>query len=234
MAALDFPSNPTNGQTYEQYVYDTSITAWRNQGSPSGLAGQVVALDNKMGLKNIVPPTVTIASGTGSTNAIGKVSFTNATSVRLDGVFSTKYRHYRMIALYDNSDDNVDMAVRFCKNGTAYSASDHMEMASRVTATGSVTAYSGNGDNRLYFGNGSSGGRPGSGTISADISNPAHNTRVSMRFMSSGWYPTASAYTSYTGTGLLLAPDVYDGIVIFPTIGTFSGSIIIYGYNEQV
>ena len=44
---LDFPSSPTNGQTYENFVYDSSITAWRNQGSPSGLAGQVVALGNR-------------------------------------------------------------------------------------------------------------------------------------------------------------------------------------------
>lgn len=30
--ALDFPASPTNGQVYDQYVYDSSITAWRSKG----------------------------------------------------------------------------------------------------------------------------------------------------------------------------------------------------------
>ncbi len=30
--ALDFPSSPTNGQVYEQYVYDTSLPGWRSKG----------------------------------------------------------------------------------------------------------------------------------------------------------------------------------------------------------
>lgn len=42
---LDFPSNPTNGQTYENFVYDTSITAWRNQGSPNSLSSRVSTLE---------------------------------------------------------------------------------------------------------------------------------------------------------------------------------------------
>lgn len=45
---LDFPSSPTNGQTYENFVYDSSITAWRNQGSPSGLGGAVATLQTNV------------------------------------------------------------------------------------------------------------------------------------------------------------------------------------------
>lgn len=30
--ALDFPSSPTNGQVYEQYVYDSALPGWRSKG----------------------------------------------------------------------------------------------------------------------------------------------------------------------------------------------------------
>jgi hypothetical protein len=47
--ALDFPSSPTNGQTFNNYTYDSTIGAWRSAsvttvGVPSGgSAGQVLA-----------------------------------------------------------------------------------------------------------------------------------------------------------------------------------------------
>lgn len=33
MADLDFPANPTNGQVYNNYWYDSSISSWRSLGS---------------------------------------------------------------------------------------------------------------------------------------------------------------------------------------------------------
>lgn len=42
---LDFPSNPTNGQTFNNFVYDSSITAWRAQGSTNNVGTQIAALN---------------------------------------------------------------------------------------------------------------------------------------------------------------------------------------------
>jgi hypothetical protein len=39
--ALEFPSNPTNGQLFDDYFYDASIGAWRGIGSPNNLGVQV-------------------------------------------------------------------------------------------------------------------------------------------------------------------------------------------------
>lgn len=100
---LDFPSNPTNGQTYDNYYWDASSNAWRSSGTKAGLQPRVTALElagattNKSGLVPIVPPTINIVSGTGSINSAGKVSFSNATSVELLNVFSSAYDTYRII-----------------------------------------------------------------------------------------------------------------------------------------
>jgi hypothetical protein len=42
--ALEFPSNPTNGQVFDDYFWDASIGAWRGIGSPNNLGVQVAAL----------------------------------------------------------------------------------------------------------------------------------------------------------------------------------------------
>jgi hypothetical protein len=44
--ALDFPTNPTNGQVYDTFYYDSSITAWRNLGSKNALSDSITALQN--------------------------------------------------------------------------------------------------------------------------------------------------------------------------------------------
>jgi hypothetical protein len=46
--ALDFPLNPTNGQAYENYYYDSSITAWRSAGSKTGVNQRVTTLESQV------------------------------------------------------------------------------------------------------------------------------------------------------------------------------------------
>lgn len=47
--ALSFPSNPTNGQTFNQYVYSTSIGAWQNQNDPTNVASLITGKANLAG-----------------------------------------------------------------------------------------------------------------------------------------------------------------------------------------
>lgn len=54
---LDFPSSPTNGQTYENFIYDSSITAWRNQGTANNLATQIATLQTNPNISG----TITVA-----------------------------------------------------------------------------------------------------------------------------------------------------------------------------
>lgn len=41
---LEFPNTPANGTTNAQFVYDSAITAWRNQGSTNNVGAQIAAL----------------------------------------------------------------------------------------------------------------------------------------------------------------------------------------------
>lgn len=87
--ALDFPANPTHGQTFGSYIYDTSIPGWRNVNSSEG-----IGLQFKSGLVPIVPSSITVSSGSATVDNEGKVTFTGVGTLSLDGLFSADYDNY--------------------------------------------------------------------------------------------------------------------------------------------
>jgi hypothetical protein len=52
---------------------------------------------SRAGLAKIVPSSVAVGSGTGSANTTGTVTFSGASSVSLNDVFSTTYNNYRIV-----------------------------------------------------------------------------------------------------------------------------------------
>jgi hypothetical protein len=49
------------------------------------------------GLVQIVPSSVTVASGSGSANGNGAVEFSGCSSISLNGIFSSSYDNYRIL-----------------------------------------------------------------------------------------------------------------------------------------
>jgi hypothetical protein len=80
--ALTFPANPTNGQIYDQYVYDASAQSWRVYGSDTGITN---VLDTKASLSggNTFSGSQTFSSGT--VRALTQPSF-SAKMMNVSGV----------------------------------------------------------------------------------------------------------------------------------------------------
>ena len=74
---------------------ETYYTAYNSSTNPGGrdTAGWYVT-NRSSGLMPVKPPTVTIATGSGTANALGVVSFTGASKVSLDGIFTLDYDNY--------------------------------------------------------------------------------------------------------------------------------------------
>lgn len=60
--ALDFPSNPTNGQVFNQYVYNSAIGAWKNYNDNSVVASALLGKANLAG-GNTLTGNQTLSSG---------------------------------------------------------------------------------------------------------------------------------------------------------------------------
>lgn len=132
---IDFPSNPTNGQVYANYIYDSSITAWRNVNTDTGIGTL-----NAMGLKNVVPASVTVASGSATTNSNGSVTFTGATSISLNNVFSSTYQQYKIVFTCLAS-STQDVFFRF-RNNTTDIANDYYGVTAYTAYNAAVANWS--------------------------------------------------------------------------------------------
>lgn len=111
--AIDFPSSPTNGQVYGNWIYDSSITAWRNVNTDTGIGTL-----NAMGLKNIVPTSISVGSGSGAVNSNGTVSFTAASSISINGCFTGTYESYKVIFKISSGTANSQVRMRLRVAGT--------------------------------------------------------------------------------------------------------------------
>lgn len=216
--AIDFPSNPTNGQVYANYIYDSSITAWRNVNTDTGIGTL-----NAMGLKNVVPTSVNVASGSATVNANGTVTFSGATSVRLNGIFSSTYQNYRIQYSLATSASTRPIA-RFAKNGTDSSGSVYA--TANITYTqGSVTP--GGATSTSMFPNGVSGVT--SHQAEFILYKPFDATVYSTTYSTGiGGYEGGRI-----GSVRHLSADSWDGFTILPESGgTISGTITAFGYTN--
>ena len=180
--------------------------------------------DRQTGLVPIRPTTVTIASGSGSANAIGQITAVGATSVKLDNVFSSKYQNYRLlITLYQS--DNTGIYTRFSYGATIIATNYY---------TGQGRA-AGNVFDNYSMSNGASvplalGSGAGTTEISMDIFRPNENTLTGFTVMGSG---IASGYgCTLFGGGNQQNSYQFDGLYIFPASGTITASIQVFGYND--
>lgn len=217
---IDFPSNPTNGQVYANYIYDSSITAWRNVNTDTGIGTL-----NAMGLKNVVPTSVSVGSGSASVNANGTVTFTGASSISLNGVFTSTYTNYKMVITSSASAHNINAFLRMRNAGTDTSGSIYYFGGVGGYTSGTVTGWSGTGTNVIQWGN--TAIENTTGTI--DIFRPKLTERTGFNFQSFGY---TSSYLSIQGAGMLYDTVSYDGATLYLSSGNFTGTITIYGYSN--
>ena len=62
-----------------------------------------IALDSELGLSLITPTSVAVTGGSASISSSGVVSFSAASLVSLNDIFSATYTNYRITLLIDNS-----------------------------------------------------------------------------------------------------------------------------------
>ena len=184
--------------------------------------------DRQTGLIPVKPSTVTIATGTGSANSIGTVSFSGATVVSLDGVFTSKYKHYRIIYSQDSATSTgVPMYLRFRNGGADNTASNYYWGGYFARISGVTGAHCGSGSSVLQL---------GYIAISAfseaviDVLNPYISKITTFNFQAFGQDGTNALTTFANGT--YNTSTQFDGFSLFPASGNFTGQVTVYGYND--
>ena len=179
---------------------------------------------SRAGLAKIVPSSVAVGSGTGSANSFGTVSFSGASSVSLNDVFSTTYQNYRII-ITGIGTVNQDFGMRLRVNNSDDStASSYVYQYINGTST-TVSALR-NTTNLWYVG---IIGSTLKSQLELTLAYPFEASPTN--FYCSSASGESSAFIRLSG-GTHNQSTSYTGFTIFPASGTMTGEVSVYGYTK--
>lgn len=175
------------------------------------------------GLVPMLPTSVSLGSGSSSVSALGEVTFSGATSVQLNGVFTDAYTNYRVV-VRGSSEDNRGYAWRFTANGTQNTNSTyHYTMlwtaGSVGTASTNSISYMGYSLGHRYF------------SAEGSVFAPRISGHVKQLYVSySGLNSAMNGNENHSIAGTLRETAyIADGIIFFPSAGTISGTMQVLG-----
>lgn len=229
---LDFPANPTNGQTYDAYYWDASTSAWRNNGSKNALSQRLTALETTTstypsGLVPVIPTSVAVGSGSASVSGNGVVTFTGVSSVSLNNVFSSNFKSYRIVIPRATSPYTINQYLRLRSSGTDFSTANYIFMSSKITGGGTTGTYCATGQAQWAVGAYYANDTGLSSVI--DLHNPASAENKLYQHITNGHDGTYKS--AWFGGGSLDSSTAYDGITLLASAGTISGTFQVYGYR---
>ena len=182
------------------------------------------------GLVPVQPTSVAVAGGTATANALGMVSFTTATSISLNGVFTSTYNSYKMIIRLSAQSAAAQLGYRYRNAGTDNSTSNYYQTVLWNRSTGSTQTNNGTNTINYFFG--------WNNTLTAsylywtgDIINPAVPSKKHLYGKGSGDDST-SYYVTDMASMFNLNNSTFDGITLSPSAGNVTGTIQIFGYNQ--
>jgi hypothetical protein len=224
------PSNPvtgdswfnTNDGTMYIYVYDGNTFQWVEHRSEIARS--------QVGLVPVVPTSVNVGSGTASVAPLGLVSFTTATSVSLNSVFTSAYNSYKMIIRISAQSAAAQLGYRYRNAGTDNSTSNYYQTVLWNRSSG--TTQTNNGTNTVnYFFGWNSTTAASYLYWTGDIINPAIPSKTHLYGKGSGDDST-SYYVTDMASMFNIAANTFDGITLFPSAGNVTGTVQILGYNQ--
>jgi hypothetical protein len=169
--------------------------------------------------------TPTSVAGSGVTVSGGLVTFTAASTVSVNGCFTSTYDNYRVVAAFVTSSNTLQMNLRYRVGGT--------------DNTG-ATSYSIRGGDQGAFGSiGADGntfpilsGYTGGNFLTMDSLNPfaSQYTQGGFNTMSA---TVAVAAAARFGSLVHTSTTSFDGFTIYIASGTFTGTLRVYGYRNS-
>ena len=177
------------------------------------------------------PTSIVVAGGgseTASIRAAGGVEFANATSLSLNGVFTSDYDDYMIVMRHDGTSAGDSLWVRNRASGSDATAANYVSqilIADGSTVSGvrltSQTAY------RM----GSSWNNLKSGLVCYSYG-PALAQPTAFRSVAVEADSSVDDARVYDVAGTHSLSTAYDGITIYPNSGSMNGLVTVYGLAQ--
>ena len=187
-----------------------------------------VALDSELGLSLITPTSIAATGGSGSISSTGAVSFTSASAISLNGVFSSTYTNYRIMFHATGASGNASITYRLRKDGSDASGSNYYRAGTfnyNNSSTISPLNASGTSFNLVDI----LAAAPNRTFLTIEASQTNNATETMHTFFSAAQNSTSSY--AFQGMGLHDLTIAYDGFTILFS-ATSSGTVSVYGYRK--
>jgi hypothetical protein len=174
------------------------------------------------GLKLIVPTSV---AGSGvSVSASGKVTFTAATSISINGCFSADYDNYLIVFRSDDSGGGLGFYFRMRASGSDATGSNY----TLQQLSANSTTVSGARVTSLTYGQSHITGEEPYG-VHMYFYGPYLAQPTAQRSVTVSTFSTVSIYDEVNTHSLSTS---YDGITLYPSAGSSTGALCVYGLSQ--
>lgn len=196
------------------------------QGLTAAILNGIIGRVNGQALTGIVPTSV--LGGTVSAN--GQITFTNASSVSVRGAFTTDYDNYRFVWNSTTRSAAQSTQFRLSAAGADITTATYAWLRGQDQGT-SRSITSGTASTAMPLDSPIAVAQTSDGYV--DIFGPALPGGTSLLGLAVVYDATNGA-TQVQVSARNTTNGAVDGFTIFPTTGTFTGTLRIYGYNNLV
>ena len=169
-------------------------------------------------------------------NAVGlwrvaTTTFTNQSTVPLQGCFTGNFRHYKIVWSINNTVNASNVLVMRLMSGASVISTNYEAGTRDFSPGASANTFGNNTTVTNGWPVGYAGDPAGIGcTGEATIFNPNIAVRTTYTADTFGLQPTVSYWRSICG-GFHNVATAYDGVSFIPSVNNITGSITVYGYN---
>ena len=158
----------------------------------------------------------------GTDNGKGTVSFSAASSVSLNDVFSSTYENYLLLLRTTASADNIQIRMRV--SGSDDSSANYHNLGLRITTTvDRVASYAQTSYRIAEF-------STGKGAAQAVIYGPFLAALTQFNGLITNGYQSPMENGFQMGTHNVATS--YTGFTLLPASGTMTGNVSVYGFNK--
>jgi len=175
------------------------------------------------GLVQVVPTSVSVGSGSGSVDGNGAVTFSGATSVSLNGCFSSAYANYKVSIVIDDGSwgSGGDVTLNF-RTTTDDTSNNYNSMTILIGNTGGTGSYGAGTRTFAYVMPYTATNKESLGVFDIHSPNRAEKTLMTFQSLSETLSVVGGIFTNTT--------TQYTGFTI--SAGAMTGTIRVYGYRN--
>jgi hypothetical protein len=176
------------------------------------------------GLKLLIPSSIAVGSGSGSVTSTGTVTFSAASSVSLNDVFSATYDTYKIIIDVTKS-TSLALILKLRVGGADNSSSLYQ---TQIQTYSNTTVGANRQTNTTSFQIGNTSDSPEFGVI--EFLNPFAAKATAMSSKTNSTY--SGTISSRYGDAGHNSTTSFDGFSVITSTGTITGSVSVYGYKD--